>query len=200
MDESQAAKLDKFMVSVNSEVEAQIDSIIKDAEILKKEQLEQAEDEALLEAYNRIQKSVKDIEGSCRREYALKQQTLRTDILKHREELTESIFASVRNKISEFTESDKYESYMFSLVDSEKIEGKAVIAVSQKDSALSAKLKSRTGWDVETNEKIKLGGLEIIDGEKGIVIDKTLDSALEEQRKNFSVRYSFSAAAESVKE
>ncbi|MGN0621018.1 MAG: V-type ATP synthase subunit E [Porcipelethomonas sp.] len=191
MDELQAAKLERFTVSVNSEVDGQIKAIIDDAEKLRKEQLSRAEDEALLDAYNKIQKSVREIEGSCRREYALKQQSLKTDVLKHRGELIESIFSAVRQKIEDFTGSAEYESYLLSLADGEDAGEGTVIAVSPKDRAFSEKLEKKTGFHVETSDKIKLGGLEIIDSGRGIVIDKTLDSNLEEQRKNFSSRYSF---------
>lgn len=36
-----------------------------------------------------------------------------------------------------------------------------------------------------------MGGISIVDTENGIAVDKTFDSAIKEQRKQFSSRYKF---------
>lgn len=191
MNENQAEKLDKFVNSVNSEVEEKINAIISEAESQKKLQLQKTEDEALLNAYNKIQKSVKETESKYRRMLALRQQQLKTDLLKHRENLAENIFESVRKNIYEFTSSEKYIGYLTSIIKTEDINENSVIMVSERDMKYSEVLQKESGCKVEADPDIEAGGLSIVDMQKGVVIDRTIDSALEEQRKNFSSRYRF---------
>ena len=121
MNEIQAEKLDRFVNSVNNEVDEKINKIISEAEIQKSHQVKKTEDEELLNAYNKIQRSVRDIESKYRRMLALKQQQLKTDSLMQRENLAQKIFDAVSKLICEFTVSEKYENYLINLVKNEKI-------------------------------------------------------------------------------
>lgn len=193
MDEVQARKLEKFSESVNSEVEEHISKILGEADELSSEKLEKAEDDALLDAYNKIQKSVRDTEAKYRRMYALEEQKFRMDALRHREELSGRIFGDIEKKLAEFTSSEKYGDYLFRIAEGEKLSG-GEIAVSPRDKSYGEKLGEKYGCEVKLDDSIELGGLMIIDKEQGMIIDKTFDSALEEQKKAFSSRYSFKAA------
>ena len=191
MDEVQARKLEKFSESVNSEVEEHISKILGEADELCSEKLEKAEDDALLDAYNKIQKSVRDTEAKYRRMYALEEQKFRMDVLKHREELSDKIFGGIEKKLAEFAASEKYGDYLFSIAEGENLSGRGEIAVSPRDKAYGEKLGEKYGCEVKLDDSIELGGLMIIDKEQGMIIDKTFDSAIEEQKKAFSSRYSF---------
>lgn len=191
MDELQTEKLDKFVNSVNNEVDEKINKIISEAELQKKIQIQKTEDEALLNAYNKIQKSVREIESKYRRMLALKQQQLKSDSLRQREVLAESIFESVKKQICLFTDSEKYQNYLISLVKNEDVRKNSVIMISEKDMKYSEILNNMFKCKVELDTEIEIGGITIVDNDNGIVIDKTLDSAFEEQRKSFSSRYKF---------
>lgn len=191
MDELQTEKLDKFVNSVNNEVDEKISKIISEAELQKKIQIQKTEDEALLNAYNKIQKSVREIESKYRRMLALKQQQLKSDSLRQREILAESIFESVKKQICLFTDSEKYQNYLISLVKNEDVRKNSVIMISEKDMKYSEILNNMFKCKVELDTEIEIGGITIVDNDNGIVIDKTLDSAFEEQRKSFSSRYKF---------
>lgn len=106
MNEIQAEKLDRFVNSVNNEVDEKINKIISEAETQKNHQVKETEDEELLNAYNKIQRSVRDIESKYRRMLALKQQQLKTDSLMQRENLAQKIFDAVSKLICEFTVSE----------------------------------------------------------------------------------------------
>lgn len=191
MDDIQARKLEKFNESVNTEVGEHIGKIMDEANRLSEETLEKAEDDALLEAYNKIQRAVRDTEAKYRRLYALEEQKYRMNALKYREELSQKIFSGVERRISEFTSSEKYGDYLMNIADCEKLSETAVVAVSPRDEKYSEKLKVKYGREVRQDDSIELGGIMIIDPEKGLIIDKTFDSALEEQKKAFSSRYGF---------
>lgn len=191
MDEVQARKLEKFSESVNSEVEEHISKILDEANEQRDKRLEKAEDDALLDAYNKIQKSVRDTEAKYRRMYALEEQKFRMDALRHREELSGKIFGDIEKKLAEFVSSEKYGDYLFRIAEGENLSGSGEIAVSPRDKAYGEKLGEKYGCEVKLDNSIELGGLMIIDKEQGMIIDKTFDSALEEQKKAFSSRYSF---------
>lgn len=191
MNEIQTEKLDRFVNSVNNEVDEKINKIISEAEIQKSHQMKKTEDEELLNAYNKIQKSVGDIELKYRRMLALKQQQLKTDSLRQRENLAQKIFDAVKKQICEFTNSEKYENYLLGLVKNEKVNKNFIIMISEKDLKYSVALHDISGCKVETDSDIVMGGILIVDTENGIAIDKTFDSAIEEQRKKFSSRYKF---------
>lgn len=191
MDEVKAQKLDRFTRSVNIEVGKNITKIIDEANKLNCEKQKKVEDDSLLDAYNRIQKSVRETEAKYRRMYALAEQEYRMDSLKHRDELSRKIFNDVEEKLSLFASSDEYENYLMKLLNGEKLSENIVIALSPKDEKYGEKLKEKYGYKIELDDSIELGGLSIIDSERGLIIDKTFDNALEEQRKSFSSRYSF---------
>lgn len=195
MDELLSQKLDKFTKSVNVEVEERINKIIDDANKISDEKLKKAEDDALLDAYNRIQKSVHDTEAKYRRMYALEEQKYKMDALRHREMLSQTIFKDVEEKLVSFSESEKYEDYLENLLSKEKISENAVIVLSSKDEKYSDNLKKKYSNEIKFDDSIEIGGLLIIDSEQGLIIDKTFDSALEEQKKSFSSKYSFSAVS-----
>ncbi len=191
MDEVQAQKLEKFTRSVNIEAGEHITKILDKANKLSDEKIQKAEDDALSDAYNRIQKSVRETESKYRRMYALAEQEFRMETLKHREELSQKIFKDVEVKIAEFASSDNYECYLKKLIDEETLSENSVIVLSPKDEKLGEKFKTEYGYEVKLDDSIILGGLSIIDSSQGIIIDKTFDNALEEQRKNFSSMYNF---------
>lgn len=191
MDEMQEQKLEKFSESVNSEVREHISKIIDEANMLSSEKLEKAENDALLDAYNKIQKAVKEAEAKYRKMYALEEQKFRVDTLLHREELSNKIFSDVEKKLYDFVESDKYGDYLMNIVEGEKLSDDAVIAVSSKDEKYGEAIKKKYGYDLKLDNSIKIGGIMLIDSKQGFIIDNTFDSALEEQKKAFSSRYSF---------
>ena len=122
---------------------------------------------------------------------ALKQQQLKTDSLRQRENLAQKIFDAVSKRICEFTVSEKYENYLINLVKNEKINENFIIMISEKDLKYSNVLQDISGCKVETDPDIVMGGISIVDTENGIAVDKTFDSAIKEQRKQFSSRYKF---------
>jgi vacuolar-type H+-ATPase subunit E/Vma4 len=191
MDDMQAHKMDKFTRSVNMEVGEHINKIVEAAKDQSEKRLKRAEDKALEEAFNRIQKSVREIESKYRRMLALAEQKCRMDALRHREELSKAIFDDVERELMLFTESDKYEEYLIRLVSAEELSEDAVIFLSQNDQRYAENLRKVSGREVRIDQGIKLGGLSITDSVQGFIIDKTLDGSLEDQKKSFSSKYSF---------
>ncbi|MGN0612675.1 MAG: V-type ATP synthase subunit E [Porcipelethomonas sp.] len=190
MTENQAEKLARFASSVDFEVEEKIKKIRQDSLSEKTKLLKQTEDKALSEAYTRIQRAVRETEGKYRRITALKEQELRTEALKHREALSKKIFEAVEKKLSDFTKSDKYKAFLENQLKNEDVSG-AVIKISERDEGYADMLHRLSGCPVETEKDIRLGGIEIFFPDRGIIIDKTLDSAFDEQKNSFTAKHSF---------
>ena len=191
MIENQAEKLSRFASSVNLEVDEKIQLIEKQALNEKSELLEKTEDRVLEEAFFKIQKAVRDIEGKYRRKNALKEQSLRSEILKHREELSRKIFEAVEEKIKKFTDSDRYEIFLKKQLENKNLDD-AVIKMSEKDlQKYSETVKNIIKCPSEADENIQLGGLTILYKSKGIIEDMTFDSLLEEHKESFSAKYNF---------
>lgn len=192
MIENQPEKLNRFASSVKLEVDEKIQLIEKQALDERSELLEKTENRILEEAFLKIQKAVRDTEGKYRRNIALKEQEFRTDILKHRENLSKKIFDAVEEKIINFTESDQYESFLNKQLENEDFND-AVVKLSEKDmKKYSEIIKNKTGCLTEADDDIRLGGLQIVYKSKNIIIDKTLDSFFEEQKESFYSEYNFS--------
>lgn len=192
MDETQVIqKLNRFTESVNSEVDEHISSIIDEANRLSSEKIKKTEDDCLQDAFNKIQKSVRDIESRYRRLYALEEQKCRMDVLKHREKLANEIFADIKKKICDFAGSEQYSDYLMKAASREKLSDSTIIVVSPRDEKYGKAISDEYNYRYKTDENIELGGLMLVDDEQGLIIDKTFDSELEEQKKSFSSRYSF---------
>ena len=191
MIENQAEKLSRFASSVNLEVNEKIQLIEKQALDEKYELLEKTENKALEEAYVKIQKAVRETEGKYRRNIALKEQKLRTDVLKHRDELSQKIFKSVEEKIIDFTNSDKYSIFLRKQLENEDLK-EAVVKLSEKDMKKYSQIIADISKNPpEIDNDIQLGGVLIVYNDRGIIIDKTIDSFFEERKNSFSSEYKF---------
>lgn len=190
MSDMNSQKLSRFAQSVNADINEQIAAIRRETAEEKENILKAVEEKVLYECYQKIQKSKRKIEGRHRREAALKEQELRREVLTQRNVYVKRIFESVEEKIINFVNSDKYEDYLISQLKDVKLDG-AVVKISENDRKYMKSLCENSGCSVQVDEDIKLGGIAIYFEEKGIIIDKTFDNALEEQKQSFYTNYSF---------
>ena len=199
MTDLNSQKLSRFAMSVNSDVNEQIIKIRRESAEEKEAILKAVEEKVLYECYNKIQKAVRRIEGKYRRESALEEQELRTEVLQCRSGLIKKMFDAVEEKIINFVNSDKYEEFLLKQIKSEDIEN-AIIKISEKDEKYIKTLSEHSGCVVQTDSAIVLGGVMLLFEDKGIIIDKTFDNALEEHKQNFFLNYSFKNTGGTVNE
>ncbi len=187
-------KLEHFVSAVNSEIEKTIDVIISEADATKKEILDEAKDQSLNAAYERIQDSIKKVSSKYTKLVSKAELDCKKDILILREKLTEKVFENIRQSLAEFRKKPQYLKYLISLVKAEKLNDNAVILLSAADMEYSSDIKKALELSCEFKEdmSIKFGGLSILYPEQGILIDKTIDLALIEQRDDFNEKNCFS--------
>ena len=101
------------------------------------------------------------------------------------------IFTKARNELIAFSESKDYASFMKAKI--EKVAAdftgeRAVMYVASKDLAMEKELVKAFGHDikVEANDDITIGGFIIEDKESSLVVDETLDFALDNQKEWFN--------------
>lgn len=182
-------QLERLRKEVEEQAAKEADSIISEAkkkaeEMLSEErsQLEKERGLAALsmtgkfEAYER--KRLSEVRSGADRK-----------VLLHRNGLVEDLFSEIREELEAFVKSENYADYLKKAVEkangAEKIcEGTVILC---RDCDRAAAEKAAEGYPVtaETDRSIEIGGI-TVQYPKGIAIDLTLDTALENEREAFS--------------
>ena len=183
--------LRQFIDAVNSEVDSKIGLIEKEAEEKSSELLENAENEALNEAYKKIRSCVTEEKQRNKMTVSKAEQEARIKVLTYREGLVGRIFDSVDDKLTDFTRSDEYPAYLEGLLDGENIGSDTVIYLREEDMKYESVLRRKAGNECsfEADPEIVYGGLSVYDRKSSVLINKTLDNMLDEQKKDFGSNY-----------
>ncbi|MDO5560252.1 MAG: V-type ATP synthase subunit E [Oscillospiraceae bacterium] len=183
--------LNGFIDAVNLEVNKQIEDILSQANKKKSEKIEQAENDILNKSYVQIKTAVTQLQAESKMKISKAEQESRIRVLTHREELVRKIFANVEEQIKEFVRSDNYKDYLINLIKKETIENGAVIFIKPDDMKYEKILKSYIEAECEFKEDktIKYGGLSVYSESSSVLKNMTIDSLLEDEKKNFSSKY-----------
>lgn len=193
MDEKQTEQLGRFVNSVDEEIETQIRELLDEAQTEGETIRKHTEDNTLQEAFDKIQAEVKSIEMDYQRQLAQTEQDARREQLAHREALVEQIFDSLRTRLTAFTQTPAYPDYLCKLLEGEDLTGETIIYVSPADLQHRSALQHVAPvCKVEADEAITIGGLSLTAQDSKQIVDKTMDTALLEQRKQFSTNYTLS--------
>lgn len=189
MEQFQQEKLDRFVNSVNGEVDVQISGMLREAEKEGEAIKSSAKDDALKASYDRIQKAAKDTEAQYKRMIAQAEQEHHRSLLSHREALVEKIFDNIRKRLVQFRQSEDYPAYLQKQLRDVKLSADSIIYLAPADMQYADLLKGSSGAQVCEDDSIQLGGLSITAKDSKCIMDKTLDTAFDEQRKAFSTTY-----------
>lgn len=185
-------KLERFAKAVNDEVDAQIEEILKQADVSRNEIIEKANDESLYEAYDKIKEEIKKITNKYVKIVSKAELDTKREILLYREKIANQVIDNVKNKLVEFTSSKEYGDYLIKLVKEEITdETKAediIVYVSDKDIVYKNDIQKAVSSDlrIEKKSSIKIGGVCVYFEKDSVIKDKTLDTALEEQKGQFN--------------
>ncbi len=187
-------KLKGFIDAVNADVNQQIEDLLSSVKEKRKTILETAEDEALNAAYVKIKAAVADAAAKNKMMVSKAEQEARIKILTHRENLVRQIFSDVEKRILEFTQTDEYKNYLIDLLKGEKVDSQTTIYLKPDDMKYSELLKSYLNEECAFCEDacVKYGGLSVYDRSSSVLINKTIDNMLCEQKKNFGSKYKLS--------
>lgn len=185
-------KLEKLSKAVNEEVDGQIKDILAEAEASRQQIIEKANDESLNYAYGRIKDEIKKIAAKYVKIISKAELDSKREILIYREQISNKIIENVKISIDRFTKSKDYKDYLIKLAKDEIVQApkssEIVVFLSKNDMQYSGELKSVLGEKISFEEKsgIKLGGLCVLYKNDNVLKDRTLDSALKEQKDLFN--------------
>lgn len=180
-----------FLQAINKYAEEQRKQIQNEAEEFKKQEIAKAEDEILNDAYNLIQKEMADMRNSIASEISKKEMESRRKLFQKRQDITDEIFTKAKNKLIEFTKTDKYKELLIKYTkEMAKVLNKddTILYVKEEDICFSDDIKKAFSnkCSVQASGNIVIGGIYGCNTQMGIVVDQTLDSKLDEQHTWFS--------------
>ncbi len=189
---SQEEKLQRFEKAVSDEIDSKIKAINASAVASRDEIIEKANDESLVEAYDKIKDEIKNISKKYTKLVSKVELDSKREVLLHREKILKQILDNVIAELSQFVKSDKYIGYIKkSLSDEISVDSDyndIVVYVSKADTYLEKEIKEATSdaVTVEVRDSIEIGGVCVFFKSQNILKDRTLDSALEEQKVIFN--------------
>lgn len=183
-------KLSKFNEAIHHYAEEQRRKIEDEVKKFKEKELNEAENEVLLEAYQLIQKEMAQMRNNITKEMAHREMDARRELLEKRRKIMEEIFTQAAERLKEFAQSQEYQDWMKrhcqKLAETFSQPG-TVLFVRPEDRKLESLLKSAfgTACEVQEDEEIHLGGVRAQNLAMGLVADDTLDALLENQQEWF---------------
>lgn len=180
-------KMNKFYLAINHYAEEQRKKIEQEVGEFKRKELEDAEVDALTEAYRLIQKEMAEMRNGISREMAQREMSSRRELLEKRQKITGEVFERATKQLNDFTQTDAYAALL------QKFAGQlpqkfhrpgTVICLKKGDEKFEEQIKNAFGGDCtfKVEADIHIGGIRAYNSEMGIMADETLDSLLEDQR------------------
>ncbi len=187
-------KLDKFIHAVNEEIDSKIKAINDDAQKEKKEILDIAEIEANEAAEKYYNINSQKNSNQFVQEISNAELTAKKAVIQHRTKLVDELFSSVEQRLKEYRNSSKYADILVKKLLLMNISDDIEIQLCEEDVKYADLLKKALpsySVTVSGSDRIKLGGMSVYIPSKGVIIDKTFDLALEENKQNFISSNSF---------
>ncbi|HEX2986015.1 MAG TPA: V-type ATP synthase subunit E family protein [Caproiciproducens sp.] len=183
-------KVNKFYLAINHYAEEQRKKIEQEIAEFKHKELEEAEVDALTEAYRLIQKEMTEMRNGIAREMAQREMNGRRELLEKRQQITETVFERARQQLVEFTKKAEYVDLLkkfASQLPNQFRRAGTVIGIRKDDEQYKDQIKNAFGNDCtfKIDTGILIGGFRAYNYEVGMVADQTLDSLLEDQRQWF---------------
>lgn len=184
-------KLYRFEEAIMKKAGRERDSILQEVEALRASEIKSAETGYLQEEARRVKDELSQMGESFNRELAQKTAEYRREVLRRRDEMAQSVFAAARLKLEAFAASGApYTDWM-----TEKVrtmgtlypgEG-AMLFIMARDAGLAEQLAKSYGGgcEVTVSEDFEIGGVILFHPATGLIVDESLDSALDEQRDYF---------------
>ena len=163
------------------------EKILAEAKELEEEAYNQIKAEAKKDAEALLAKELVEISSSASVEASLSQEEKNKKLVVKRDEYVANIFKEAKEKLVAFVASKDYQKYLIEHI--EKIcklyqMEDSTLELREEDMRYKDELVKAYGVDleVEVSDKIKIGGFIIENKATNVVVDESLDSALENQK------------------
>lgn len=187
-------KLELFKQAILERANAQSQQILRETEEAKKRELDHEESKLLESFYRETQAKVAKIKTDNTKELGRVRAQLKKELYAQREQYLSEMMARVRVELISFVQTDKYPAFLKGKAAQlcERHKGGGILRVRPADMAHKSLLEA-FGRPVEADDSIQIGGVILFDPEDGMVIDESLDAALESQRGWFQRNSGFQA-------
>lgn len=177
----------RFEEEINKESEAKAKALISAAEARSKQSVSSADEEYLDKVYNWVSTETKKVKRKYSKLVSQKEFEASKSVFVHRSQAVEAFFEDMAKEISDFAKTPEYRQDLTKLLSEiEKENGfdsDTVAYVKAED--MEAVKKLYPSLNVKADKKIKLGGVTVFYPGKSLYIDKTFDSAFEQQKEEF---------------
>ncbi len=182
-------KLLRFKESVLNDADKKIAQMKSDALKYEQTELENIKNQNYDKIFNYMQNKVRDIKWKYSRKITKKSLELKKETLVFRNELVNKLFKQCEQEIINFINSDKYKEYLLNLVkksSSDFVCDNAKIKIRKEDLKLKEELLELPGISkVEVDDENQFGGFNLIDEKCNLMLDETIASKLDSERKYF---------------
>lgn len=182
-------KLLRFKESVLNDADKKIAQMKSDALKYEQTELENIKNQNYDKIFNYMQNKVRDIKWKYSRKITKKSLELKKETLVFRNELVNKLFKQCEQEIINFINSDKYKEYLLNLVkksSSDFVCDNAKIKIRKEDLKLKEELLELPGISkVEVDDENQFGGFKLIDEKCNLMLDETIASKLDSERKYF---------------
>lgn len=184
-------KTSNFLKAINKYAAEQRKEIKTRAEEFRKYELQKAEAEVLRDAYHLIQNEMAQMKKNIASEVSNLEFEKRKELFNKRHDIMEDVLKTVYGRLLEFVKTQDYiellKRYAGSVSKILKKSG-TILYICKRDEGLVDEIREAYGkiCKVEVSSKIKIGGILAVNKTMSLVVDETLDSKLEEQKKWFS--------------
>lgn len=183
-------QLSLFLDSINEAAKKSTEKIMNEADEFKSAELEKAKKAAQAAAWDYIKTESEKLKAQVNRKVSESNHSLRRQLAEKRIEISESVFRSVTERLSAFTDTDDYKAFLLRSV--EKMadyfkENEFILFVREKDLIYKDILiaSKKTLIRVEADDEILLGGCKGRCGSGRAELDDTLDTRLEDEKQWF---------------
>ena len=166
------------------------EKILAEAKELEAEAYQQIKAEAKKDADALLAKELVEISSNASVEASLSQEEKTKKLVETREAYVTKIFKEAKNRLNEFVNSEGYKMYLIKHM--EKISSlyqmsDSILKLRQNDTKYADDLVKAYGIDltVEVSDEIKIGGFIIENKATNVLVDESLDTALENQKEWF---------------
>ena len=183
-------KLANFENTVLREAEQKRDEAFALLKSEKKLAVENIKREAEDAAAASLEREVKKLVKGKNERIVQKQIVLKQSLLEERKKLITTLYENVAERLTAFVSSNEYEDYFFECVRrcSQRLDGARELVISRNDERYAQRLEDM-GYTVATTGDGIIGGCILMDSEKGVRIDDTIFSKLEQSGENFLETY-----------
>lgn len=185
-------RLDRFKKAVSAEIDEKAAALVAEGEAEAERIMSEARDAVSADARNISAVRVGGAYSAVRAASAAELEKKKS-VLRRREELISAVFDDVKEKLAALRSTDEYFDFLKKAAEASGAVSGSVIRLSPEDMRFEARLRTALGIEAsfEPDSRIMLGGLTVYFPDRGIMSDRTFDTALEEQRKTFAAKNLF---------